>query len=143
VNYIKVFEERDKQEELKEYFNDKINWKAFNFLLQKITQFEDMGYRIALRICLRNPEHQSGHFDMYTYNTDINKGEYTTGRFYDFKDIVEYYNNDKTIYYKISLHDEVKQKKAIMDAIYDEIKNKFEMTDGYFSLGIGYFKERK
>jgi len=45
-----------RDEHVEELLKDKINWKFFNFLLDKLTKFEDSGYETEMYISLYVPK---------------------------------------------------------------------------------------
>jgi len=68
---------RDKELETrknKEFFNDKIDWKFFNFLVDKSTELEDMGYDAWIYVVFKN--YKNDLFCIYGRDEIDEEGKY-------------------------------------------------------------------
>ena len=68
---------RDKELETrknKEFFNDKINWKFFNFLVDKSTELEDIGYDVWIYVGFKN--YKNDLYKIYGRDVMINSDKY-------------------------------------------------------------------
>lgn len=49
MKYIELFENSDNTVE--EFYKDKIDWKFYNYLIDKMTVYEDAGYTVIITVC--------------------------------------------------------------------------------------------
>ena len=108
----------------KEFFNDKIDWKFFNFLLDKATEFEDkdLSFEIRIGMFLNNKL-----YTIYFYLSD-NEPFFNNMKLGDAIEAYEKIGLSYTIYiYNGSLKDPIN-----LELFYEKIKNKcYKDENGY------------
>ena len=53
--------------DFEEFFKDKINWKDYNYILDRVTKMEDMGYDVSIYACVG--PNTPYYMNVYTYQS--------------------------------------------------------------------------
>jgi len=112
----------------KEYFDDKIDWKSFNYLLSVITTYEDTGVIVFLYVCVantRNPKKSNDVYGVYYYSTVRQSGLYGVEGVDKY--LRECYEDNPNFYYKIGfkIESDSDNYKNELKSIKDKIQNRF------------------
>ena len=117
----------------KEYFENKIDWRSFNYLLSLLTPYEDQEATVFLYACIaytttKEIKKDSDIFGIYYYSTMRPHGMYPFDRFDTYAQ--ECYENNPKFYYKIGIKDEEEPKvdaKKCIEQIKTRIERKFNV----------------
>ena len=114
---------------IESFFKDKIDWKFYNFLVDRLTKYEDeTGIKVLVSVCVdKSADFGDGHIIYDPYKLEIGDG---VSAYMDVDNINWYviaYNKNGLFYLVNIYHDEHmthEVKVAQTDIIYDYIKDK-------------------
>lgn len=74
MNHLKIFEDAKRIADLKDYFQPRIDWKYYNYLIDKGTEFEDKGYIVIVKICIKSDSYYDDFFNnVKGFNDNISR----------------------------------------------------------------------
>ncbi len=85
-----------------EFFKDKIDWKFINYLIDRTTKYEDLGYYVDINVVVRLSGDINNYSDYYAIY-QINDKYYPLISDSFYYNIINYYNK-YGIFYEISIY---------------------------------------
>src|SRR4051812_24157632 len=99
MKYLQVFEGHSNSistsENIKRYFENKVDWTFIKYLESKLTKYEDMGFNCIIKVSVKMPN--TYYISIYEYHLNNNKSKYIdfsyseNDIFYKMKTMIHFY----------------------------------------------------